>query len=177
MKYLKGIFESKKINDTTKKILSDFGVTEKELSDMVKLLGEQEYSPVKERVPFLLSMIEDDDYNIDSYENMRKLINAYEYFNQRVSRIQEVEDYLLDLTEDPLSGIKIEVSKAGSVIIIAEFENLSDISNKINEIEKRLKRSDTKYEIESFRDTKDTETNKKVFYLRIYIIQASEIIK
>jgi hypothetical protein len=166
MKYLKKIFES---DDITEKILLDFGLTEEEFIDIIDFIGEQEYSKVKELVPFIID-IKNDNYNISSYDNMRKLLNAYDYFKKKSDIIDEVEDYFLDITENPSSGITIQFSKsAGIIIIIAEFDSLSDISNKLNEIEKRLKRSNVEYKIESIRDTTNTETNKKVFYLRIFI--------
>lgn len=172
MKYLKKIFES---DDITEKILLDFGLTEEEFIDIIDFISEQEYSKVKELVPFIINRfvdIKNGDYNISSYDDMRKLLNAYDYFKKRSDIIDEVEDYFLDLTENPSSGITIQFSKSsGIIIIVAEFDSLSDISNKLNEVEKRLKRSNVEYKIESIRDTTNTETNKKVFYLRIFIKQ------
>lgn len=172
MKYLKKIFES---DDITEKILLDFGLTEEEFIDIIDFISEQEYSKVKKLVPFIINRfghIKNGDYNISSYDDMRKLLNAYDYFKKKSDIIDEVEDYFLDLTENPSSGITIQFSKAsGIIIIVAEFDSLSDISSKLNEIEKRLKRSNVEYKIESIRDTTNTETNKKVFYLRIFIKQ------
>lgn len=53
MKYIKRIFERLDINDSTKKVLSDFGISEDEYEKMIEFIGKLGYSEVKYELPFL----------------------------------------------------------------------------------------------------------------------------
>jgi len=147
MKYIKKIFESAELTKDTLKIIDDFGYTEKDYEEMIRYLSIQQVMNLSSIRDFFDDMYDDDDYNINSYEKMRKMDKLYCKLKGVIDKFEEeVEDYLLALREDHGMTL-VSYPSDNKVVIQFDFENLSDISNKISLIEKRLVKGEIKYSL------------------------------
>ena len=104
MKYIKRIFERLDINDSTKKVLSDFGVSEDEYEKMITFLGKLGLYDIRNNLPFLYNW---DNFNI-GYDDMRKLVNFYEKKIKIDIESKELEDYFLDLIDDKSQPLEVK---------------------------------------------------------------------
>lgn len=181
MKYLR-LFESKGISDKTKEALSDFNITEKEYLNMIFEIAKRGYSLVMSKLPFFLDMVSDDDYNLISrygsdymvdqtanahiintisHDQLRKIIDFYTEMENEKEKIEKIEDYFLDLIEDPKIDFKFKVDLGTSVInniaFVFSYKSLSDISKMIMNIESRLKRSGCTYKFQNITNSNPTK--------------------
>lgn len=144
MKYLKRIFERLDLNDSTKKVLSDFGLSEDEYEEMMEFIGKLGYTDVKNELPFLSKW---DDFNV-GYDQMRMIVNFYEKKKGVSDKSKEVEDFFLDLIEIDNDVVpSFNYSDKTVRFTIRSKQSLMDISNIIADIDKRFNRSNVDYEV------------------------------
>lgn len=152
MKYIKRIFERLDINDSTKKVLSDFGVSEDEYEKMITFLGKLGLYDIRNNLPFLYNW---DNFNI-GYDDMRKLVNFYEKKIKIDIESKELEDYFLDLIDDKSQPLEVKFNHSYQYVDILfdhKKMNLLEISNHLTSIDKRFKRAKKSYKILSINRT------------------------
>ncbi len=152
MKYLK-MFESEfqylgtKLNDNTKKILKDFGLTESEYEEILKFIGKLGSYDVSNAVPFAARW---NDFNF-GYDQIRQILNYYYSKKEEIEKSEEIEDYFLDLIEDKSQSIEIKFNHAYQYVDISfdakEMKDLTTLSKFILMIDERFKRANKKYKI------------------------------
>lgn len=147
MRYLKRIDESfrETLSDQTKKVLSDFGISEDEYENMISFIGKLGYTDVKNELPFLSKW---DNFNV-GYDQMRNIYNFYKKKKDISDKSKEVEDFFLDLIEIENSDIIPSFDYEGKTVrfTIKTKQSLVDISNILMDIDKRFKRSEIIYKI------------------------------
>jgi hypothetical protein len=148
MKYIKSINESiyRLFGKKTKELLTHFGITEKEYQSYIDIIDKYGYSEIKSKIPFYMDLV-DDEYEIDSYDSLRKLIKFAEEKKAEMDKVEEFEDILLKWKEDPDSDIKINTEYHTGVIQI-EFplpKDMSSLSERISEISKRISMNKIKH--------------------------------
>lgn len=170
MKYLKSIFESNQLNGITQKSLINANLTKDQYMDMIDFVGRCGYSEVKESLPFLLKMIEDDNYDISELD-LSMLIRFYKLKKAKVEDLESVEDFFLDIIEDKSNDIRVDVPKDDNVIgIRIYFTDFGDLSIKLGDIDRRFKRSGKKYDMTSMESLgSGTASGRKCIYLKIEI--------
>jgi hypothetical protein len=168
MKYLKHIFEAKQLNGITQKLLIDNDLTQDQYMDMVDFVGKFGYGEVNGQLPFLVTMIDRDDYNIGSVD-LSKLIQFYKKKKRKDEEMESTEDYFLDLIEGDKS-IKVTFGKGDNTIIMTiDYSDLADLGNKLVDIDRRFKRANQEYDIESLQHSVRVDSKQKVAYLRVRI--------
>jgi hypothetical protein len=147
MRYLKPLFESKRLNGITQKALIDADLTKDQYMEMIDFVGRCGYSEVKAALPFLLRMIEEDNYDISALD-LSMLIRFYKMKKAKVDELESIEDYFLDIIEDKSNDIRIGITKDDNTIDIRIiYTDLSDLGQKMAEIDKRFKRAGQEYRI------------------------------
>ena len=113
----------------------------------------------------------DDEYDIDSYDSLRKLIKFAEEKRSEMDKVEEFEDMLLKWKEDPDSDIKINTEYHTGVIQI-EFpppKDMNGLSERISEISKRVGMSKIKHTISSI--SWDYNDGNDITRIRLKVIQ------
>jgi hypothetical protein len=147
MRYLKPLFESRQLNGITQKVLIDADLTKDQYMEMIDFVGRCGYSEVKAKLPFLIEMIETNNYNISRW-NLDNLIGFYKMKKAKVDELESIEDYFLDIIEDKSNDIRIGIPKDDNIIDIRIiYTDLSDLGQKMAEIDKRFKRAGQEYRI------------------------------
>lgn len=168
MRHLRKINES--LDAKTFKVLDDFGVSEPEYLKMIEFIGKLGYTEVKSALPFLITMYDRNDFSI-GYDNFKKLLNFYEIKSKEREELEKAEDFFLDLIEDK-SNIKIEFDRNQKLMFAyITYDNLTEISDSLKEIERRITRSQKKYKIvDIINDGKfDTYKEKDINYLVVKV--------
>ena len=148
MKYIKSINES--FGKNTKELLTHFGITEKEYQEMIDIIGNCGYSEVGSKLPFYKSLMEN-EYEINSYDDLRKLVAFAEEKRSKMNKVEEFEDILLKWKEDPDSDIKVETDYNSGIIILKfpQPKDMGSFADKISEISKRINMNKIKHMIRS----------------------------
>lgn len=140
------------LTDDTKKVLSDFGISEAEYEEMISFIGRMKYNQFKDELPFLMRWRlygTNDDLNI-GHEQLRKIINFYKRKKSISDRSRELEDFFLDLIESGNDDV-IPSFDYNSKIILFSIEynkkSLVDISNILLDIDRRFKRAGVNYKV------------------------------
>jgi len=169
MKYLRKINES--LDARTLKVLDDFGISESEYLKIIEFVGKLGYSEVTSALPFLETMYERGDFSI-GYDSLRKLLNFYEIKSKEIEELEKAEDFFLDLIEIKDNNIKVEFDRNQKLMFVyITYNNLTEISDSLKEIERRIIRSQKEYRIvDIINDGKfDISKEKDINYLVVKI--------